>query len=160
MLCWDDSRGPEPLYVTVRGEGFAPVGVGPCTGGDVQFDAVGDSPAYNGPWSGCIDHTMLVVPVTQALFAAQLDDLTPTQATAGSTVSLTLTGAGFYGPLTVAIGSDEIDSAEATPTSPTSATAELELDADLTPGVYQMTLGNAGGCADTLDLAFEVLPAS
>jgi hypothetical protein len=88
-----------------------------------------------------------------------LTGVSPTSAPAGSTVALTLTGNGFYGRVRLQIGSDVTPRAEVTPATRTTATADLELPADLPPGTYQLTIENAGGCEDTLDLAFEVLAA-
>ena len=88
----------------------------------------------------------------------ELTEVSPTSGEAGTTVTLSLVGRRFYGPLNVRIGSGTGAGAyQVTADSKETATASIDIDSDMAPGVYQVTIENEAGCSATLDQAFEVL---
>jgi hypothetical protein len=84
--------------------------------------------------------------------------ISPTTATAGSHMTMNLSGTGFYGPMRVTIESQVPTSAtQVQVTSTTTATATFDLGG-VGAGTYAVTMRNAGGCRVTVVSAFTVTP--
>ena len=84
-----------------------------------------------------------------------LASVSPPRAASGNTVTLTLAGRSFFGPMTVELGATALAFNRVAPTSDTSATVPLDLR-DVPPGTYPVIVRNAGGCQWALESAFTV----
>ncbi len=123
--------------------------VGPGTAGnpDVSYDVHVVNPNGN---EDVLANALLVVPPPDLLSVA------PVAGPRGTTVTVTLTGAGFRPGMSVRLESTPpVNGTSLVIVSPTSARVDFDL-ANVPLGTYAITVTNPEGCLDTLPAAFTV----